>query len=73
VAGSYVIQLQATLSFPDRAYPDANTSTSTIEFTVGNEQNPNNGNKDGGCAAVPVDGSLAMLGLGLLGLIRRRR
>lgn len=70
VAGDYNIQLQAHLSFPDRAYPQNSDSTSTIVMTTTQGDGSTKGN---GCSTVPLDGSLAMLGLGLLGLVRRRR
>ncbi len=67
VSGEYEIQLQAELVIADRAYPDQRTSTSSLALNAGGKQ--------GGmaCSAVPFDGSLAMLSLGLLGLLRRRR
>jgi uncharacterized protein (TIGR03382 family) len=65
VNGVYTLQLSAKLAFADRAYPALRQSQS--QLTV-------NANPDGAnCSAVPVDGSLAALGLGLLGLLRRRR
>ncbi len=65
VDGEYDIQLQAHLAFADRAYPNRD-STSQLKLNA-------DGANAGACSAIPVDGSLAMLGLGLLALVRRRR
>jgi MYXO-CTERM domain-containing protein len=66
VAGNYSLQLTAHLSFPDRVYPNQRQSVAALAATI---------SPDGAasCSAIPVDGSLAALGLGLLGLLRRRR
>ncbi len=66
VDGEYDIQLQAHLAFPDRAYPDQRDSTSSLRL------NADAGNA-AACTSIPLDGSLAALGLGLLALVRRRR
>lgn len=66
VDGEYDIQLQARLAFQDRAYPMNRESTSALKLTADSKN-------AGSCAAFPVDGSLAALGLGLLALVRRRR
>ncbi len=65
--GTYVIQLKGELQFPDRAYPDPKNqvSTSSLSMTVLKPA--------GSCAAIPLDASLAGLGLALLTLARRRR
>ncbi|MHB8875034.1 MAG: cell-cell cohesion MYXO-CTERM protein MtsC [Myxococcaceae bacterium] len=66
VDGEYVIQLQGELAFPDRAYPEARTSTSELALRVG---------EAGGlsCAAAPLAAPGFGLALALLGLLRRRR
>ncbi len=67
VDGDYVLQLQGTLAFPDRAYPDNNTSTSQLKLTAGG------GNGARGCNSFGLDASMIGLGLAGLSLIRRRR
>ena len=69
VDGEYDIQLQAKLAFADRAYPDNRDATSSLKLNAA----PDAGGGGQGCAAMPVDASLAALGLGLLALVRRRR
>ena len=69
VDGEYDIQLQATLAFADRAYPDNRDSTSSLKLNA----SPDGKNGAQTCSAIPVDASLAALGLGLLALARRRR
>ncbi len=71
VDGTYDIQLQAKLSFPDRAYPNPENQVSTSTLALSAIPDGKNGAQT--CSAIPVDGSLAMLGLGLLALVRRRR
>lgn len=66
VDGEYTLQLSARLAFADRAYPEARNSVSNLTMNVV----PTGGSS---CSALPVDGSLAGLGLALLALIRRRR
>jgi MYXO-CTERM domain-containing protein len=69
VDGEYDIQLQAKLAFTDRAYPDNSESTSSLKLNA----SPDGKNGAQTCSAIPVDASLAALGLGLLALARRRR
>ena len=69
VDGEYDIQLQAKLAFADRAYPDNRDSTSSLKLNA----SPDGKNGAQTCSAIPVDASLAALGLGLLALARRRR
>jgi MYXO-CTERM domain-containing protein len=69
VDGAYDIQLQAKLAFADRAYPDNRESTSSLKLNA----SPDGKGGPQACNAIPVDASMAVLGLGLLGLIRRRR
>ncbi|MGA9522331.1 MAG: thrombospondin type 3 repeat-containing protein [Myxococcaceae bacterium] len=68
VDGEYELQLQATLAFPDRAYPDVKTSTSALTLNVGE-----GGAAAAGCAAAPIGAPAAVFGLALLGMLRRRR
>lgn len=68
VDGEYVLQVKGTLSFPDRAYPEARESTSELRMSV----DGGSGGKTG-CAAIPVGAPLFGLGLVMLGLLRRRR
>lgn len=70
VDGEYAVQLQAKLAFADRAYPDkleAVPSSLKLNITpdgkVGTAQN---------CSAIPLDASLAAMGLALLTWSRRR-
>jgi len=68
--GDYVVQLQATLQFPDRQYPNVNTSAAQMQLHVTGNQH-----SLGGCAAIPVDvGGFGTFGLALamLGVLRRR-
>ena len=69
VDGEYDIQLQAKLAFADRAYPENRDSTSSLKLNA----SPDGKNGAQTCSAIPVDASLAALGLGLLALARRRR
>lgn len=69
VDGEYVIQLQASLVFPDRAYPDKRDSVSDLKMTATPDGKPG----AHGCTAMPIDASIAGLGLALLAMIRRRR
>ena len=69
VDGEYDIQLQAKLAFADRAYPDNRDSTSSLKLNA----SPDGKNGAQTCSAIPMDASLAALGLGLLALARRRR
>jgi len=67
VDGEYNIQVKGVLAFPDRAYPEAKDSTSSLKLQVGDPA------KAGTCAAIPMGAPLAGLGFALLGLLRRRR
>ena len=69
VDGDYVIQLQAHLAFPDRAYPDQRDSVAELRMTATPDGKPGSM----ACTAIPMDASFAGLGLALLTLIRRRR
>ena len=69
VDGEYDIQLQARLAFADRAYPENRESTSSLKLNA----SPDGKNGAQTCSAIPMDASLAALGLGLLALARRRR
>ena len=69
VDGTYDIQLQAKLAFADRAYPANRESTSSLKLNA----SPDGKNGAQTCSAIPMDASLAALGLGLLALARRRR
>jgi MYXO-CTERM domain-containing protein len=69
VDGEYDIQLQAKLAFADRAYPDNRDSTSSLKLNASPDGKPG----AAACSAIPMDASLAALGLGLLALARRRR
>jgi uncharacterized protein (TIGR03382 family) len=65
VDGKYTLQLSAHLAVADRAYPESRASVSNLTMDVAGGASS--------CSAIPVDGSLAGLGLGLLALLRRRR
>ena len=69
VDGEYDIQLQARLAFADRAYPENRESTSSLKLNA----SPDGKNGAMACSSIPMDASLAALGLGLLALARRRR
>jgi hypothetical protein len=71
VDGEYDIQLQAKLAFPDRAYPEKREAVSSLKMTA----TPDGGSaqKPASCSVVPLDASIAGLGLAMLALIRRRR
>jgi hypothetical protein len=72
VDGEYDIQLQANLAFPDRAYPEKRDSVSGLKMTA-TPDGAAPGSSGNSCAAIPVDASLAGLGLAMLALARRRR
>lgn len=69
VDGQYIIQLQAHLVFPDRAYPTQLDSVANLTMTATPDGKPGSMT----CTAIPMDASFAGLGLALLALIRRRR
>lgn len=66
-AGQYVIQVTGNLAFPDRAYPEVTSSTSTLTLNVGQ------GGKAGGCTAIPLGAPAIGVAVALLALLRRRR
>jgi len=66
VEGDYVLQLQGTLVFKDRAYPGSDTSTADLKLSA------SSGSGAVACTALPADASLAGLALAALALIRRR-
>ncbi|MDP1823639.1 MAG: thrombospondin type 3 repeat-containing protein [Archangium sp.] len=66
VDGTYDLQLQAHLAFPDRRYPENRDATSSLKLSASPDS------KGQTCSAIPMDASLAALGLGLLALARRR-
>ena len=68
VDGEYDLQLQAHLVFADRAYPENRDSTSALELNAAPDSKGAMA-----CSSLPLDASLAALGLGLLALARRRR
>ena len=68
--GTYTVQLQAKLVFPDRLYPDSNTASSTLTLSVGQGSS-----SASGCTALPFGApvaGMALVALGLLALRRRR-
>ena len=67
VDGTYDLQLQAHLVFADRGYPANRDATSSLKLDAAPD------GKAMACSAIPLDASLAALGLGLLALARRRR
>jgi hypothetical protein len=67
VDGDYVLQLSANLVFPDRAYPEASTSTSDLRLRA----EPAVGSMK--CSVGGAEASLMGLALAGLALIRRRR
>jgi hypothetical protein len=69
VNGEYVIQVQGTLAFPDRAYPEAKTSTSELKMTA----TPDGKNGAKSCSALGLDAPLFGLALAALSIIRRRK
>jgi MYXO-CTERM domain-containing protein len=70
VDGTYDIQLQAKLAVADRAYPAKQDASAELKLSASPD---GKGGASTGCTAIPVDGSLAVLGLGVLAVLRRRR
>ncbi|XXF79362.1 thrombospondin type 3 repeat-containing protein [Myxococcaceae bacterium GXIMD 01537] len=66
--GEYELQLQATLAFSDRAYPDQRISQSVLKLKVGDGSNPG-----WNCSALPASGGGVAMGAALLGMLLRRR
>jgi uncharacterized protein (TIGR03382 family) len=73
-AGTYQIQLAANLAFPDRAYPNVNSSSAVIALTVGGSGS-GGGTPATGCSSTGAAGLAPLLGLlaGLGLMLRRRR
>jgi uncharacterized protein (TIGR03382 family) len=70
--GTYTLQLQANLVYPDRSYPSVTSSTSELTITVGNAvAAPTTGAS--GCSTSAGGAPLLGLALGLGLLLRRRR
>ncbi|MBX5483331.1 MAG: thrombospondin type 3 repeat-containing protein [Myxococcaceae bacterium] len=67
VDGEYEMQVQGTLVFPDRVYPDVTTSTSTLKLKVGADP------VAAACTMLPGMSGLGALGVALFGLLGRRR
>lgn len=70
VDGEYVLQLDAKLAFPDRAYPDQNTSKAQLALQVGDGGDA--GKPTSNCSAMPMGTLLPLAALSLLALRRRR-
>ncbi len=68
VEGEYSLQLQATLTAPDRAYPDVTTSISALSMTAA----PHAPGAMG-CSVLPNSGMAFALALAAAALSRRRR
>lgn len=66
VDGEYALQLQATLVFADRVYPDNRASTSSLSMHALEGAGAS-------CSSVPLDASALLLGLGGVALIFSRR
>jgi hypothetical protein len=66
--GTYVLQLTATLAYPDRLYPATTTANSSLTLTVGGSSQAASG-----CTALPFGAPVAGLALAALGLLARRR
>jgi hypothetical protein len=66
VEGDYLLQLQGKLVFPDRAYPDSDTSAADLALKA----TPGAG---AACAVAPIGGALGALSLLVLARLRRRR
>jgi len=69
VNGNYTLQLTGSLAFPDRAWPNAKSSTSELKMTA----NPDAKGGPQSCSVGGFDASLMGLGLALLTVIRRRK
>jgi len=73
-AGTYTLQLQATLVYPDRTYPNVSNSVAQLTLTVGDSStNPGQASTTG-CST--SSGVAPLLGLGFvlgLGMLFRRR
>ncbi len=74
-AGTYKIQLAATLAFPDRAYPNNSTDSTTLLLTAtSGGSSPGAAPPAAGCSSTGGSGLLPLLALAAaLGLAVRRR
>lgn len=68
--GEYVLQLDAKLAFPDRAYPNETTSKAQLELKVGEG---GGGEEGSNCSSVPAGQLIALAGLSLLAIRRRKQ
>ncbi len=66
--GTYTVQVDATLVFPDRLYPNSNKASSTLTLNVGQGTSAATG-----CTALPFGAPVAGMALVALGLLARRR
>jgi hypothetical protein len=65
VEGDYVLSLQGTLAFPDRAYPASTTASADLQLSA----QPQSGRV---CSVTDLSASLAAMGLALTTILRRR-
>lgn len=66
--GEYELQVSTRLAFADRVFPDRRESVSSLFLKVGKPDEAGSG-----CTSLPAGGSAAALGVGVLGLLLRRR
>ena len=73
--GTYILQLNASLVYPDRTYPSVQASSAQLTLTVGNEASAPGKTASTGCTTATGLAPLLGLGLGLgmLSLRRRRK
>ncbi|MBX7098842.1 MAG: thrombospondin type 3 repeat-containing protein [Myxococcaceae bacterium] len=70
VDGEYQLQLSGKLVFPDRTYPNADSSTSTLALNAGTGSGSGH---SGACSITGLGAPLWGLGLAALSLLRRRK
>lgn len=69
VSGTYQITVSAQLAIPDRIFPSIKTSSDQITINTDGSSSGSSG-----CSALPMDASVAGIGLlALVGLLRRKR